>query len=91
MLPSQFNSFLHSIDNVFDVLITPSKISDESLCGFDDARPKGGMAIFYRRSVNFDCDLLFSTEIFMFARFSCHVFSFVLGKIYLPCDSRSLK
>ena len=91
MLPSQFSSFLHSIGNDFDVLITPSKISDECLCGFDDCRLKGGMATFYRRSLNFDCDLLFSTENFMFARFSCHGFSFVLGNIYLPYDSRSLE
>ena len=91
VLPSQFNSFLHSIDNDFDVLITPSKISDESVCGIDDGRPKGGMAIFYRRSLNLDCDLLFSTENFMFARVSCQGFSFVLANVYLPCDSRSLE
>ena len=72
------------------MLITPSKISDGSLCGFDDGRPKGGMAIFHRQSLNFYCDLFFFTENFIFARVSYHGFSLVSGNVYFSCDSRSL-
>ena len=92
LLPSQFDTFLHCIDSDFDILITRRKISDESLYELNDGMPKRFVAIFYRRSLISDCDLLFSTENFMFALISGHgCFSTVLGNVYLSCDSRSLE
>ena len=69
MVPSHFNNFMYSIDNDFDNPGMPSKVSVNTLCGFDDGRPKRGIALSYRRSLNIDCDLHVSTEHFMFVVF----------------------
>ena len=88
ILPSQFNSVLHSIDKDFNVLIRSSVTSD-TLSGLDEGRPKGGMAVFFRISSNINCDLIYSNDNFMIYRVSCENVSFILCNVYLPCDDKS--
>ena len=76
ILPSQFNSLLHSIDKDFNVLIRSSVTSD-NFSRLDEGRPKGGMAVLFPLSSNINCDLIYSNDNFMVTRVTCgNVFLF---------------
>jgi len=78
--------FIYSIDDQFDLHVMPSKCPiSENLEG----RPSGGLAIFWRKSLNIDVEMNTVHDNFMLVTITCGSWSVGLANVYMPHDDRS--
>ena len=79
-------NMLEQLHQDFDVVFVPSTTPDF----FGEGRPIGGLALFYRTSLNIDISNIVKNNNFLAAICKIQDFSFAIFNIYMPVDDRSV-
>ena len=86
LLMAEDSYFIHGIDYNFDSIIMPSKCPASN-----EGRPSGGLAILWRRKLNFIVEILSLQDSYMIINIQFDSTSIVLINVYLPVDKRDIE
>ena len=78
-------NYCDNIDANFDNIVIPSKIDDG-----DAGRPRGGLAIFYKKSLSHFIKPITFSDHFLGLTIKNRGYEYFIINSYLPCDTRSL-
>ena len=77
---------LYTFDENFNVIVKPSTRPT----GLGDGRPVGGIAIFYRKSMQMRIRTLYETDNFIVLNIDVMKNVFNIVNVYMPCEDRSI-